>query len=125
MTKKRVTWVLAAAMAAASGTALAHDDAKAQHGGTLAVAQDLAVELVPQSDGAALYLQDHGKPVSTQGMTGKLTVLNGTERSQADLASAGGNKLEAKGVRIAPGAKAVAALTLPNAGTLTVRFTVK
>jgi hypothetical protein len=125
MSKKMVTWMLAAAMAAASGTALAHGDEKAEHGGTLAVAQDLAVELVPQSDGAALYLQDHGKPMSTQGMSGKLTVLNGTERSQGALAAAGGNKLEAKGIRIASGAKAVAALTLANAKTLTVRFTVK
>ena len=51
-------------------------------------------------DGAAIYVEDHGKPMAPTGMSGKLTVLNGTEKSEADLAAAG-DKLEAKGVKLA------------------------
>jgi hypothetical protein len=58
------------------------------------------------------------------GMTGKLTVLSGSEKSEAELAVAG-DRLEAKGVKLAPGAKVVAALTTPAKKAITVRFTVK
>ena len=58
-------------------------------------------------------------------MSGKLTVLNGADKSEADLKPAGGNKLEAKGVKLGKGAKAVAALQTADKKTVTVRFTVK
>jgi hypothetical protein len=48
-------------------------------------------------------------------MTAKLTVLNGSEKSEAALAVSG-NKLEAQGVKLAPGAKVVAALTTAAEG---------
>jgi hypothetical protein len=67
-------------------------------------------------------VEDHGKPLSTTGMTCKLTVLNGTDRSDAPLRAAGDNRLEAKGVTIAKGAKSVASITLPNKKEVTVRF---
>ena len=41
-------------------SALAHGDAKPQHGGILQVANDLSFELVAQADGATIYLMDHG-----------------------------------------------------------------
>jgi hypothetical protein len=49
------------------------------------------------------------------GLKGKLTVLNGAEKSEADLVVAG-DKLEAKGVKLAKGAKVVAALVTPAEG---------
>ena len=107
-----------------SGAALAHGGAKPKHGGIVQTASDLSFELVGQPDGVVLYVEDHGKPMSVDGMSGKLTVLKGSERSEAALAVAG-DKLEAKGIKLAPGAKVVAALQTANKKAITVRFTVK
>ena len=57
-------------------------------------------------------------------MTGKLTVLKGADKSEAELKSVGGNRLEAKGVKLGKGAKVVAAVT-EGRKTTTVRFTVR
>ena len=51
-------------------------------------------------------------------------VLNGADKSEADLVVAG-DKLEAKGLKLAKGAKAVATLVTPAAKAITVRFTVR
>lgn len=104
--------------------ALAHGENKPRHGGVVATASDLHFELVGTPTGALIYLDDHGKPMAPTGMSGKLTVLNGAEKSEAPLVVAG-DKLEAKGVKLAPGAKVVAALTTPARKAITVRFTVK
>jgi hypothetical protein len=106
------------------GPALAHGTAKARHGGVVASANDLGFELVATPKGAVLYIDDHGKPMAPTGMTGKLTVLNGAEKSEAALVVAG-DKLEAQGVKLGAGAKVVAALTTPAKKAITVRFTVK
>lgn len=120
--------VLAAAVLGLSAllfnAALAHGDIKPRHGGVVSAAGDLHFELVSTSTGAAIYIDDHGKSVAPTGMTGKLTVLTGTEKSEADLVVAG-DKLEAKGLKLVKGAKVVAALTTPAKKTVTVRFTVK
>lgn len=108
-----------------TGAALAHGGAEPKHGGIVQSASDLGFELVPQADGAVLYVDDHGKALPTQGMTGKLTVLNGSQKSEAELKPAGDNKLEAKGVKLEKGARAVAALTTASKKAVTVRFTVK
>jgi len=104
---------------------LFRSDAKPQHGGIVRTASDLSFELVAAADGATLYVIDHGKDYDTAGVSGKLTVLNGADKSEADLKPAGGNKLEAKGVKLGKGAKAVAALQTADKKTVTVRFTVK
>lgn len=104
--------------------AAAHGTHKARHGGVVATSGDLGFELVATPDGAALYIDDHDKPGAVAGMAGKLTVLHGSEKSEAVLAVVG-DKLEAKGVKLAPGAKVVAALTTPAKKAITVRFTVK
>jgi hypothetical protein len=102
----------------------AHDDPKPNHGGIVQVANDLSFELVSRSDGVVIYVADHGKPMATNGMTGKLTVLNGAQRTEAALVSVG-DRLEAKGIKLGPGAKVVAAVTTPGKKALTVRFSVK
>jgi len=104
--------------------AFAHESGKARHGGVLATASDLNFELVAQNGNAVIYIDDHGKPMAPTGMKGKLTVLNGSEKSEAALVVAG-DKLEAQGVKLSKGAKVVAALTTPKAKAITVRFTVK
>ena len=103
----------------------AHGDAKPKHGGVVAVAGDLGFELVSTADGVSVYVDDHGKPLSTAGMSGKLTVLNGADKSETVLTVAEGNRLDAAGVKLAEGAKVVATLTTAAKKTLPMRFTVK
>ena len=111
--------------ALAVGTAHAHGDAPPKHGGIVKAANDITFELVVKQDSAEIYLDDHGAALPTATMKGKLTVLNGTEKTEAELKPAGGNRLEARGVKIAPGAKAVATVSSADgARTMTVRFSV-
>jgi hypothetical protein len=124
MMKKLFTVVVLGLSAMSFNAAFAHGGAKPKHGGVIAVASDLGFELVGTLTGAAIYIEDHGKPMAPTGMTGKLTVLNRAEKSEAELAVTG-DKLEAKGVKLAAGAKVVAALTTPAKKAITVRFTVK
>lgn len=122
--KKTLTAALLGLSLIGSGAALAHGGGDPRHGGIVQTASDLSFELVAQADGAVLYVEDHGKPMSVDGMSGKLTVLKGSERSEAALAAAG-DKLEAKGITLAPGAKVVAAIRTANNKAITVRFAVK
>lgn len=122
----RFNQVLAAAiagatLAVASGV-FAHGGGDPKHGGAVSTASDLAFELTSGAEGATLYIEDHGKPFATSGMSGKLTVLNGADRSEAKLEPAGENRLQAKGVKIGKGTKTVANVTLPNKKEVTVRF---
>ena len=102
----------------------AHGSAKPKHGGVVAMANDLTFELVGTATGAVIYIEDHGKPMAPTGITGRLTVLSGAEKTEADLAVAG-DRLEAKGVKLGPGTKVVAALTNQAKKPITVRFSLK
>ncbi len=124
MMKKLLTLAVLGWAALSFNVAVAHGEGAARHGGVVANASDLSFELVSSADGAVIYVEDHGKPMAPTGLKGKLTVLNGAEKSEADLVVAG-DKLEAKGVKLAKGAKVVAALVTPGAKAITVRFTVK
>lgn len=124
MMKKLFSVVVLALSALSFNAAFAHGGVKAKHGGVVAMASDLGFELVGTPTGAAIYVEDHGKPMVPTGMIGKLTVLKGAEKSEAELAVVG-DKLEAKGVKLAAGAKVVAVLTTPAKKAITVRFTVK
>ncbi len=111
--------------ALAATHAFAHGALKAKHGGVVQSASDLSFELVAGADGATLYVIDHEADFDTARASGKLTALNGTEKSEAELKPAGGNKLEAKGVKLGKGAKVVAVLTTPAKKAITIRFTMK
>lgn len=103
----------------------AHGPAKTQHGGVVQAASDLTFELVRGDAGVSLYVDDHGTKKSTQGATGQLTVLSAGQKSQAPLVPAGENQLVAKGLKVAKGAKVVAAVTFADQKSVTVRFTLK
>ncbi len=109
----------------AMGAAQAHGEAKAQHGGVVQMAQDVGFELVAGPQNATLYLSDHGQPLATQGIRGKLVVMQGGKTTEAPLAPGGGNALIAQGLKLGPGATVVA-LVNPVAGkAVTVRFVLK
>jgi hypothetical protein len=85
-------------------------------------ASGLSFELVALPDGAAIYVVEDDEPMSPSGLKGKLTVVNGTDKTETELAVAG-DKLVAKGVKLPSGAKVVATLVTPGAKLITVRFT--
>jgi uncharacterized Zn-binding protein involved in type VI secretion len=117
--------VLVAMTMALSGNALAHGD-KPKHGGVVSTANDMSFELVNKDGKATVYVNDHGKPVDTAGATGKLTVLNGTEKTEVALEPAGGNTLATKDdAKLAKGSKAIAAITFADKKAVNARFSVK
>ena len=124
MMKSVLAMLLVGLSAVSFNAAVAHGGGAPKHGGVVATASDLSFELVARDGGAVIYVEDHGKPMTPTGLKGKLTVLNGAEKSEAELVVAG-DKLEAKGIKLASGAKAVASLVTPAAKAITVRFTVK
>ncbi|MEC4723768.1 hypothetical protein RY831_32100 [Noviherbaspirillum sp. CPCC 100848] len=116
---------LVAMTMALSGNVLAHGD-KPKHGGVVSTSNDMSFELVNKDGKATVYVNDHGKPVDTTGATGKLTVLNGTEKTEVSLEPAGSNILASKDdAKLAKGSKAIAALTFADKKTVNVRFSVK
>lgn len=114
-----------AASVALSGNVLAHG-AKARHGGIVQSAGDLAFELVARDGGTIIYVDDHGKDLPTAGATGTLTVLKGAQKTELTLEAGANNTLVVKGnARLAPGSKAVAAVTFADKKTVSVRFSIK
>ena len=105
--------------------AQAHGDAKPIHGGIVQKVNDVGFELVLQADGATIYLMDHGKPMASKGITGKLTVLQGSNKIEADIKEAGENTLRVLGVKLGKGDKLVAALSNVSGKNMTVRFQIK
>lgn len=122
--KPLVAAILMSALALAGTSGFAHGAAPARHGGIVQTANDMFFELVAAPDGAIVYVVDREDDYDAKQMTGKLTVLNGADNSEAELKSVGGNLLEAKGVKLGKGAKVVAAVT-EDRKTTTVRFTVR
>ena len=122
MKTKFLQLLVVAATAFSLNVAMAHGPKAAKFGGTVATAGDLVFELTTQGDTVTVYVDDHGTPLPTTGMSGKLTLLKGTEKSEADLVAAAPNKLEAKGLKLSPGTKAVAVVTLADKKVVTVRF---
>lgn len=123
--KKLMAIVAIAVMAAVSGHAMAHGE-KPKHGGVVQVASDMSFELVNKGGKTTIYVEDHGKPVATTNLSGKLTVLKGTEKTEYSLEPAAENTLVAKGdAKLVKGAKAIAAVTFADRKTVNVRFSVK
>ena len=104
---------------------LAHGDVKPLHGGIVQLVNDVGFELVIKPDGATIYLMDHGKPMASKGITGKLTILQGSNKIEADIKEAGDNTLIVSGVKMGKGDRLVAALSNVGGKSFTVRFAIK
>ena len=122
--KKLFTLVLIAA-ALNAGTAWAHGDETPRHGGLVQMSGELKIELVAKDDAVEVYLDDHGETVPTSKLTGKLTVLSGGAKSEAKLEPAQGDKLVAKGVKLAKGDKVIALVTTEDKKNSSARFVIK
>lgn len=129
MNVKNLLWIVSLTLSL-SGLAMAggkHDhDHKPQHGGVVVESGDIDYELVAKPELIALHLRDHGKPLSTQGGSVKLTMLAGSAKSELALQAAGDNRFEAKGsFKLEPGTRVVAIVTLPGRKPASVRFALK
>jgi hypothetical protein len=106
-----------------------HDHAKdhqPRQGGVMVVIGHTDYELVAQPDRLVLHVHDQGKPVSTAGASGQITVLTGSKKTEATLRPAGPNRLEATGsFPLGKGTKAMAVVTLAGQKPATVRFELK
>ncbi len=123
--KLTTTIIISAMLALGSAIAVAKDDHTAKHGGIFVETKALDFEIVAKPDLIQVYVGDHGKPVKLDGAKGKVTLLNGSEKTEVDLAPAG-DKLEAKGsFKVAKGTKGIASVTLAGKSAATARFEVK
>ena len=119
--------VLASVMAfsAASIVSAGTDDHKPKFGGVVVETKAGDIEIVAKPDSIQIYITDHGKPMKLDSAKAKVTLLNGTEKSEANLVFVG-DKLEAKGAfKVAKGTKGIAIVTLAGKPPITARFDIK
>lgn len=111
----------------ASGPVMAADDHghAPKNGGIVVPTKAGDFEIVAQPELLQVYFTDHGKALQLEGAKAKITLLNGAEKSEAELLPAG-NKMEARGsFKVAKGTKGVVVLTLVGKPPATARFAVK
>ena len=118
--------LLALLMAVCSISANAgKDDHKPRFGGGVVESKVGDLEIVAKPESIHIHISDHGKAVKLDGAKAKVTLLNGAEKSEADLVLVG-DKLEAKGAyKVAKGTKGVAIVTLAGKSPVTARFDIK
>lgn len=120
------TLLLAASAAFPAFAQDKHADAHTpKYGGVVVETKAGDLELVAKSDRMLLYVSDHGKPMNLTSASGKLTVFNGKETTEAPLAMAG-ERLEAMGsFKVVAGTKVLAEVSLNGKPAVSARFTVK
>ena len=100
-------------------------DHKPRFGGVVVQSKVGDLEIVAKPESIHIHISDHGKAVKLDGAKAKITLLNGAEKSEADLVLVG-DKLEAKGsYKVAKGTKGVAIVTLAGKSPVTARFDIK
>ena len=111
--------------AATTSPAFAAEDHKPKHGGVVVETKAGDMELVAKPDLIVIHVSDHGKAMKMASATGKVTVFNGNEKTEAQLALAG-DKLEAKGsFKVGAGTKVLADVALNGEPSVAARFTLK
>ncbi len=125
--KTSLNVIFAAVMSLSSAAFAAGDkhDHAPKHGGIVVEVKDMDYEIVAKPDVMHIHISGHGKAVKMEGAKAKITLLNGSEKSEVELQPAG-DKLEAKGsFKVAKGTKGIALITLAGKSATTVRFEVK
>ena len=105
--------------------AFAAEDHAPKHGGVVLETKAGDLELVAKPELIVIHVSDHGKPMKLASATGKVTVFNGKDKTEAPLVLAG-DRLEAKGsFKVAAGAKVLAEVSLNGKPAASARFTLK
>lgn len=118
--------ILTLALACATALpAIAADDHAPKHGGVVVETKAGDMEMVAKPDLIVIHVSDHGKPMKVSSAIGKITVYNGSEKTEAALALVG-DKLEAKGnFKIGAGTKVLADVSLNGKPAVAARFTLR
>lgn len=125
--KLKALFTIAFVFAAAGGIASvqAKDDHTPKHGGIFVETKALDFEVVAKPELIQVFVTDHGKAVQLTGAKAKVTLLNGADKTEVELAPAG-DKLEAKGnYKVAKGTKGIASVTLAGKPAAVARFEIK
>jgi hypothetical protein len=113
---------------AASALALpvvAAEDHAPKFGGVVVETKAGDLELVAKPELIVIHVSDHGKPMKLSSASGKVTVFNGSDKTEAPLALVG-DKLEAKGnFKVGAGTKVLAEVVLNGQPAVSARFTLK
>ena len=105
--------------------AIAAEDHTPKHGGIVVETKAGDMELVAKPELIVIHVSDHGKPMKLTSATGKVTVFNGNDKTEAPLALVG-DKLEAKGsFKLGAGTKVLADVALNGKPAVAARFTLK
>ena len=105
--------------------AYAAEDHAPKHGGVVVETKAGDLELVAKPERIVIHVSDHGKPMKLSSASGKVTVFNGNDKTEAPLALIG-DKLEAKGsFKLGAGTKVLADLTVNGKPAVAARFTLK
>ena len=121
---KKFLFPLLAASALALPVIAAEDHAP-KFGGVVVETKVGDLELVAKPALIVIHVSDHGKPMKLTSATGKVTVFNGSDKTEAPLALVG-DKLEAKGsFKLAAGTKVLAEVALNGKPAASARFTLK
>ena len=119
---QRLLTILAGLLVATS--VFAHGEPIAKRGGILQQVDDLAFELVVRADKIDLFVYDGPEDVSSEGMSGVLTIISGDDKTKASMQPTGINRLRATDVTAASGSRVVAIITLADGKSLAVQFAV-
>ncbi len=126
MFSKNLMLFIASCALLTGGQAMAGpDDHVARHGGIIVPGKVVDLEIVARPDSLQVHVSDHGKPIKVDGAKGKVTLLNGSEKTAVDLVAAG-DRLQANGTfRVQKGTKGIASVTLAGKPAVVGRFEVK
>ena len=103
----------------------AAEDHAPKHGGIVVETKAGDLELVAKPEVIVIHVSDHGKPMKLSSASGKVTVFNGNDKTEAPLALVG-DKLEAKGsFKVGAGTKVLADVALNGKPAVAARFTLK
>ena len=105
--------------------AFAAEDHAPKHGGVVVETKAGDLELVAKPELIVIHVSDHGKPMKLTSGSGKVTVFNGNDKTEAPLALVA-DKLEAKGsFKLGAGTKVLAEVSLNGKPAASARFTLK
>ena len=104
---------------------LAAEEHAPKFGGVVVETKAGDLELVAKPGVIHIHAGDHGKAMKLTTASGKVTVFNGNDKTQAPLVLVG-DKLEAKGsFKVSAGTKGLAEVSLNGKPTVSARFTLK
>ena len=123
---KTAILALAAAGLFVASPVLAHGNTKPQHGGVVQMTGETLFEMVRAPGGVSIYVMDDDEPLASSAATGKVTVTQGGKTQTVALKPGPGNRFDAPGLKLAPGAKvAVQVVDTQSQARLGTIFTVK